>query len=93
MANNSDFSDCFWFIEARNHEDTILLSSSAPLSSFQRIFITDENIEDTMVVYITTQRITTTMEDTTEFEITAQKKFTPAVLSYTAAENYLFWPF
>nr|CAH0106919.1 unnamed protein product [Daphnia galeata] len=31
VANNTDFSDCFWFIEARNHEDTILLSTYASI--------------------------------------------------------------
>ncbi|XP_046458939.1 enteropeptidase-like [Daphnia pulex] len=35
VANNTDISDCFWFIEATTNGDTILLTNSKSASSFQ----------------------------------------------------------
>ncbi|EFX82885.1 hypothetical protein DAPPUDRAFT_240714 [Daphnia pulex] len=35
VANNTDISDCFWFIEATTNEDTILLTNTKSASSLQ----------------------------------------------------------
>jgi len=48
-------SDCFWFIEATNNENTILLSNSESSASFQASVPAAQRILNTTIYSITEQ--------------------------------------